>query len=62
MIGDPDAEKKAPTLVAIHVHEYITTSLATRQVWGMLDQKMSGEIALDDVCIQFVPMANPSGV
>ena len=62
VIGNPNAEKKVLVLAAIHAREYITTPLVMRQVREMLDRKASGETALNDVCIQFVPMANPDGV
>ena len=62
VIGNPNAEKKVLVLAAIHAREYITTPLVMRQVREMLDRKASGETALNEVCIQFVPMANPDGV
>ena len=62
VIGNPNAEKKVLVLAAIHAREYITSPLVMRQVREMLDRKASGETALNEVCIQFVPMANPDGV
>lgn len=62
VIGNPNAEKKVLVLAAIHAREYITTPLVMRQVREMLDRRANGETALNEVCIQFVPMANPDGV
>ena len=62
VIGNPNAEKKMLVLASIHAREYITTPLVMRQIQEMLDRKANGETALNEVCIQFVPMANPDGV
>ena len=62
VIGNPNADKKMLVLASIHAREYITTPLVMRQIQEMLDRKANGETALNEVCIQFVPMANPDGV
>ena len=62
VIGNPNADKKMLVLASIHAREYITTPLVMRQIQEMLDRKANGETALNEVCLQFVPMANPDGV
>ena len=62
VIGNPNADKKMLVLASIHAREYITTPLVMRQIQEMLDRKANGETARNEVCIQFVPMANPDGV
>ena len=62
VIGNPNADKKMLVLASIHAREYITTPLVMRQIQEMLDRKANGETAQNEVCIQFVPMANPDGV
>ena len=62
VIGNPNADKKMLVLASIHAREYITTPLVMRQIQEMLDRKANGETALNEVCIQFVPRANPDGV
>lgn len=49
-------------LAAVHMREHTTMPLMVRQVRGMLDRRVSGKTALNDVCIQSIPMANSDGV
>ncbi len=62
IIGNRQAPKKILVIGAIHAREYITTPLVMRQIQEMLDRRGGGDTSLDQVCIQFVPMANPDGV
>ena len=61
-VGNPNADKKILVIASIHAREYITTPLVMRQLKEILDKRASGDTTLNDINVQFVPMANPDGV
>ena len=68
ILGNPDAEKTILVVSALHAREYMTSLLSMSQIEYYLEQynnKIDGtKVAdvLEEICIHYIPMANPDGV
>ena len=68
ILGNPDAEKTILVVSALHAREYMTSLLSMSQIEYYLEQynnKIDGtKVAnvLEEICIHYLPMANPDGV
>ena len=67
-VGNPNAKKSLMVVASIHAREYMTTVVTMAQIEYYLQNyysKIDGKSVsktLDNICIHFVPMANPDGV
>ena len=67
-VGNPNAKKSLMVVASIHAREYMTTVVTMSQIEYYLQNyysKIDGKSVsgtLDNICIHFVPMANPDGV
>ena len=68
VIGNPNAKKTLLVVSALHAREYMTSQLSMAQIEYYLEEynnKINGtkvSDVLNEICIHYVPMANPDGV
>ena len=68
VIGNPEAEKSLLVVSTLHAREYMCSLLTMNQIeyylekyYGSINGKKVANV-LDDICIHYIPMANPDGV
>lgn len=67
-VGNPDAEKSLLVVSTVHAREYMASLLCMNQIeyylqnyYGKIDGRKVNKV-LDEICIHYIPMANPDGV